>query len=110
METPTVGDIVAVKFPYSDLSSDKVRPALVIAVAEFGDLIVCQITSKPYTSRLSVRISPSDAKGMVVESYIRPDKIFTSDKSLVMRIIAKVSPAKLKATRLALRQILNTDV
>jgi len=40
------GDVVVVLFPFSDLSQNKRRPALVLAELEGDDLILCQITSQ----------------------------------------------------------------
>ncbi|MFN3997245.1 hypothetical protein [Algoriphagus sp.] len=50
MEKFVKGDIVAVNFPFSDLSATKRRPALVLAYAENGDYLLCQITSKITTA------------------------------------------------------------
>ena len=41
------GDVVVVPFPFSDLSTSKRRPALVLADLAGDDLILCQITSGP---------------------------------------------------------------
>jgi mRNA interferase MazF len=40
------GDVVIVPLPFSDLSANKKRPALVIAELAGDDAILCQITSK----------------------------------------------------------------
>jgi mRNA interferase MazF len=39
-------DVVAIPFPFSDLTISKRRPALVLAALEGNDLILSQITSK----------------------------------------------------------------
>jgi mRNA interferase MazF len=44
MGTPSVGDVVIIPFPYSDLSQSKRRPALVLAGVGRGDFLLCQIT------------------------------------------------------------------
>ncbi|MBP9738586.1 type II toxin-antitoxin system PemK/MazF family toxin [Candidatus Saccharibacteria bacterium] len=109
MGIPTVGSIVLVRFPHSDLKSYKLRPALVVAHAEFNDLILCQITSKGYTSKHAVPLGISDfATGKLpVESFIRPDKIFTADKGLVTTVLATVSERIMKATKNRLGGIFN---
>ena len=48
MDSPSVGSIVLLPFPFSDLSNSKIRPAVILAVAGRGDWILCQITSKAY--------------------------------------------------------------
>lgn len=40
------GDVVVVPFPFSDLTSAKRRPALILAELEGDDRILCQITSQ----------------------------------------------------------------
>lgn len=44
------GDIIVLPFPFSNLSSSKRRPALVLADVEGDDIILCQITSKTITN------------------------------------------------------------
>ncbi len=46
MERFVKGDIVVLPFPYSDLSSSKKRPAMVLADLKGDDIILCQITSQ----------------------------------------------------------------
>jgi len=42
------GDVVVIPFPFSDLSSSKRRPALIVAVASSDDVILAQITSRNF--------------------------------------------------------------
>lgn len=89
----TVGNIVLVTFPFSNLKGQKIRPALVLAQVEFDNLILCQITSKPYSSKTAIRIDASDfIKGSLpVVSFVRPDKLFTADSSIIKSIAGQLS-------------------
>ena len=86
------GDIVLVTFPFSNLKGQKVRPALVLARAEFGNFILCQITSKPYSSKISIQIKPGDFESgnLPVVSYARPDKLFTADETIIKGVAGKL--------------------
>lgn len=96
-QTPfRVGDVVLVVFPFSDLKGKKLRPALVAATAEFGNLILCQITSKSYSSRIAIPIKAADFKTgeLLLLSYVRPDKIFTADSSIITRKVGELTLKK----------------
>jgi len=90
----TVGSVVLVTFPFSNLQGQKVRPALVLENVEFGNLILCQITSKPYTSKISIRVKPEDfANGnLPVISHVRPDKLFTADTTIIKDVVGQLTP------------------
>lgn len=51
-----VGSVITVRFPFSDLSHTKLRPAVVLADASRGDWILCQITSRPYGDQTAVKL------------------------------------------------------
>ena len=89
----TVGSVVLVTFPFSNLKGQKLRPALVLANVEFSNLILCQITSKPYTSKISIRLKPADfaTGGLPVISYVRPDKLFTADTTIIKRNVGQLT-------------------
>lgn len=82
-----VGDIVAVPFPFSDLSGKKLRPAVVLALVEHNDIIFCQITSKAITSNIAIAIDDSDFQegDLPLKSYVRPDKLFTGEGSIIQK-------------------------
>ncbi len=42
MAAPSVGSVVLVRFPFSDLSDAKFRPGIVLANIDRGDHILCQ--------------------------------------------------------------------
>jgi mRNA interferase MazF len=42
------GAVALVRFPFSDLSSSKLRPAVVLAHSRGVDWVLCQVTSNPY--------------------------------------------------------------
>lgn len=88
-----VGSVVLVAFPFSNLKGQKVRPALVLANVEFNNLILCQITSKPYTSKISICLKPADfAKGgLPIVSFVRPDKLFTADKTIIRKTVGQLT-------------------
>lgn len=96
MEKFTIGTVVLVSFPFSNLKGQKIRPALVLACVEFNNLILCQITSKPYSSKTAIRLELSDfSKGeLPVVSFVRPDKLFTADSTIVKKIAGKVTKNK----------------
>ena len=80
------GDVVVLPFPFSDLSSSKKRPALIIASMEGDDLLLCQITSSKRLDNYAVSLSGNDFTigRLPHESRIRPNKIFTGDKSIIL--------------------------
>ena len=51
MVTPSAGSVVLVRFPFSDLSQTRLRPAVVLADAGRGDWVLCQVTSNAYSDR-----------------------------------------------------------
>lgn len=108
MGKPTVGSIVLVRFPHSDLRSYKIRPALVLAQVEFNDLLLCQITSKTYASTSAIELLSTDFSegSLPIVSYIRPDKIFTADQKIVEKHIATISSQKLQQVQRSLEDIL----
>jgi len=84
---PRVGTVVVLRFPFSDLSRSKLRPAVVLADAGRGDRILCQVTSKAYADDRAVAIGEDDfAQGSLrLTSYARPGKLFTAHSSLIER-------------------------
>ena len=84
MGIPSIGSVVVLPYPYSDLSRLKKRPAIVVADAERGDWLLCQVTSKSYADIHAVTLTNVyfATGSLPVVSYARPGKLFTAHESL----------------------------
>jgi len=82
---------------------------LVAGLAEFDNLILCQITSKTYASKRAVLIEDSDftSGGLDLNSYVRPDKIFIIEKPVIEKKVGSLEKSKLKLVRSEIRAIFN---
>lgn len=80
------GDVVVVPFPFSDLTQAKRRPALVVAELTGDDFILCQITSQNVYDAYAVPLEEAhfQSGGLSKKSNIRPNRIFTADKKILL--------------------------
>jgi PemK-like, MazF-like toxin of type II toxin-antitoxin system len=85
-----------VRFPFTDLSQTKLRPAVVLADARLGDWILCQITSNPFSDPLAVEIATTDFESgfLRTTSFARPAKLFTASSSLISSGVGILKPGK----------------
>lgn len=97
MDNLNFGDIVLLKFPFTDGKSHKRRPALVISDLNDGDIIVCRITSQIYTTSNDIYIDDLEKTGLKLPSVIRVHKLATLDKDMVELIMGQIdNPVKEK--------------
>ena len=103
------GDIVLVPFPFTDLSSSKRRPALVISPDTFNDqmqdVVVAAITSQ-LTDEHAVTIEESDCvDGMLPKvSVVKLAKVFTIHSTLIVKKLCALRPEKIAAILGELRE------
>lgn len=94
------GNIVLTRFPFTDLTGSKVRPARVVSRDATGpDVILAFITSKvpsPLPPH-SIAIQPSSRNGLKVPSLIRLDKLATLEQRVVVGQIGITEAAFLKS-------------
>ena len=98
MERLVKGDVIVVPFPFSDLSGNKKRPALVLANLHGDDLLICQITSKSTDDLFAQPLMSEDfvSGSLHTDSYIRPLRVFTVDKHIVFRKIGQIIPERMR--------------
>ncbi len=89
-----VGDVLLIKFPFTNLKKSKKRPVLVVkAQNSLNDIVCFQITSNAEQTNL-LKIENSDLLSAVfsVKSYIKYDKCFTLNSEIVDKKIGEVNP------------------
>ncbi|OQW30695.1 MAG: MazF family transcriptional regulator [Nitrospira sp. HN-bin3] len=104
------GVVVLVRFPFSDLSQTKLRPAVVLADAGRGDWILSQVTSQSYgdTQAIILENSSFSTGSLRVRSYARPGKLFTAHRDLIVSEVATLKPTALKQVIDAVVNLLRT--
>ena len=88
------GEVVVIPFPFSDLSGSKRRPAIVLADLSGDDILLCQITSQNSPKDiLAIPLLASDFKSgaLPLASNIRPNRLFTADKTLIIKSVGIVN-------------------
>lgn len=112
MEKPVVGEVVAILFPFSDLSGSKTRPALVVASLPGNDVILCQITSRFRADRLSIPIETASflQGGLPVASLVRCGKIFTADAKIIQKPVGKLNQLVMGEIITAITSILGQNL
>lgn len=103
------GAIVLVRFPFTDLSSDKKRPALVVSPADyrarFGDIVVLALTSQPGNADETLIRKWKDA-GLPKPTWIRP-VIATLASAMVNKQLGMLAQDDAEAVRVALRGLID---
>lgn len=107
MGKPVAGDIVVLPFPHTNLQLGKRRPAMVAVSLPGEDLILCQITSQAHRDAYAILLDPDDfeAGQLAVRSFVRPNRLFTVEQSVIAYTAARLTTAKLEEVLRKLRQL-----
>lgn len=96
------GNIVLVPFPFSNLKSVKMRPALVISKNNLRrDVILLAITSQKRAQTLEIDNEDLNKGLLPIKSYIAYQKVVTLEKSLLKKVVAKLDKEKLAMVKQA---------
>ena len=98
------GRLVLIPFPYSDLSSSKRRPVLVLTSPDaHGDFIGLAVTSVPgHEHAIPITKSSLPDAELPKPSWVRIDKIFTLESALISKVFGNLSAAFLNEVLSAL--------
>jgi len=98
MERFVKGDVVVLPFPYTDFSSVKKRPAIVIATLKGNNVILSQITTNQRNDEDLISLTRKDfaVSFLISDSFIMASLIFTTDSSKIEYKAGKIKPEKIK--------------
>jgi mRNA interferase MazF len=107
-------DIVLIPIPFTDLTSQKKRPAVIISSDSYNesneDVIVVALTSNIEQREFSIILNNEDLENGVlkVTSMIRVDKIYTLNNSIIIKTLGRVKPNILLKIKEALSKLTET--
>jgi len=98
------GDIILITFPFSDLTSTKIRPALILSPKEMSEqdfvaALISSNTARPLSKTdylLSTYDPDFSGTGLKINSVFRMAKIHNLRKSLAKRRLGKVNAQLMK--------------
>jgi len=97
------GTVVLVRFPFTDLTGSKQRPALVISSAEHQkagrDVIVAAISGQGVDDPRPFDHVVEDwaSAGLIAASVVRCSKLVTLERTMVRRTLGQISPTGFRA-------------
>ena len=106
------GDIVLVKFPFTDLSNIKLRPALVLSpLGNEGDVVLVFISSQIHKKEsidISLKQDDKDFSktGLKKESIIKTRKLMTLNQKIILGKIGTLPQEKIEELEGKLREYL----
>ena len=103
MTTYSQGDVVLLPFPFTDLSTTKRRPAVIVSADWFNRLrsdyvfvaITSQVPSNPSRDELSLDQSDLVSAGLPKPFIVKLGKIVTVQQTLIVKPLGKILPTTL---------------
>lgn len=112
--TAQPGDVVLVRFPFTDLSTTKLRPAVVLAT-HGDDLTILGIFSgppqppQPTWIVLSSQERTFSETGLKITSVIKAERIAVIEQSVVVRKLGSLSTSQMEKVKAAVKLALHLD-
>ncbi len=104
------GDVVLVRYPFTDLSTSKKRPAVVLSsrtyTDRFGDLVLMPLTSRTVADS-SLALSQWRTAGLLKPSWVKPI-IGTLTVRLIEKRLGKLADSDAQSVGAALAMLLDS--
>lgn len=100
------GDLVLVSFPFTNLTGEKFRPAVVLFETTH-DITACFITTQiDLKETTDILIKANLNNGLKFDSIIRTSKIATIDKRLAKGLLGTLNQSEIDLLNIQLRKLL----
>jgi mRNA interferase MazF len=93
------GDIVLTRFPFTDLTGAKARPAVVVSQGQIGQVVVLAAISSVVRGALAptdLGVTPAHAEfagtGLRLPSVFRMHKLAAVERSVIIRRLGRLGP------------------
>jgi len=103
------GDIILIPFPFTDLTGNKNRPALVLIDGEIDVTVVFISTQLKWKEETDILLKPAEENGLKKESLLRLSKLATIDKDLVLGRLGTIDEETISLINCNLKKILKLE-
>lgn len=103
------GDIILVPFPFSDLTGNKNRPALVLIESTLDVTVAFISTQIHWKEETDILLQTSKENGLKKESLIRLAKLATIDKEIVLGRLGRLDKSTILLVNKNLKILLNLN-
>lgn len=102
------GTIVLVPFPFTDLSGNKVRPAVIVSDGKIGaDVVLLFVTSQlKLKEKHLVQVTPDAENGIKTKSKIVCSKIATLEAKIILGELGSLSTSVITSIDIELKKVL----
>jgi mRNA interferase MazF len=105
MATYAAGDIILLRFPFTDAAGSKRRPALVLVDTGDEDIVVARVTGQLSATPQDVSLDEWKQAGLLLPSVVRLHKVATLQRGLIDKKLGRLAPEDWSRVVLTLRQI-----
>ena len=109
---PEQGNIVLIPVPFTDLSSNKRRPVVIVSNDAYNrsvsDVVVVAMTSNPEMADYSFTVTSADLEWGALNrpGKIRVDKLYTLSRGIIVKTFGRVNAETLDRIRTMLRDLI----
>jgi len=103
------GEILLLRFPYSEGVGEARRPAVVLAQTDIEDIVVSKVTSVEQRGKYDIVIEDWQRAGLILPSVVRIDKLATLSKSRVIRRLGQLHNSYHPMLKANLKELFNIE-